>query len=260
MNRTQPTDPPATRRARREAARRETRGRRAPAPRSPWRSPFVLLTALALGVGVLFIGALQLLPKENPTATAGADIFVPADLPPADLVSGRSLGRADAPVTMTIWSDFQCPACQLLAREVEPRLVTEYVATGKLRLEYRDMIVIGAESLAAAGASRCAEEQGRFWDYHGVLFANMLRENSGGITRERLVAMADALHLEAPAFASCLDGGHNAALVEAESATGLSRFNSTPTLDFGTTVIRGVPAWDSLSAQIDQLIAAAEAG
>ncbi len=260
MNRTQPTATPTTRRARREAARRELRGRPAPSARSTWRSPFVLLTGAALVVGVLVIGALQLLPRENLPATAGANIFVPADLPAADLVRGRALGRADAPVTLTIWSDFQCPACRLLAREVEPRLVSEYVATGKLRIEYRDLIVVGAESLAAAGASRCAEEQGRFWDYHGVLFANQLPENSGGITRERLLGMANALHLDEPAFASCLDGGHIATHVEAESATGRTRFTSTPTLDFGSLVIPGVPAWDKLSAQIDQLVAAADQG
>ena len=221
----------------------------------------VLLTVGALSVGLAIVSVLLMLPGNGPTGGAtAADIVVPADLPPAELTSDRSLGSADAPVKLTVWSDFQCPACQLFATAVEPRLISEYVATGKLRIDYRDLTIIGPESVQAAIGARCAAEQDRFWDYHGVLYANMAPENSGAITRDRLVAFADKLGLDGAAFTACLDSGHVSTDVATESASASSRFNSTPTLEFGNgDVISGVPAWETLAAKIDALVAAAGA-
>lgn len=221
----------------------------------------VLLTIGALCVGLVVIGAIQMLPgggTSQAAGTAGGDIMIPTELPPADLVSDRSLGRADAPATLTIWSDFQCPACRMLAQAVEPRLIREYVATGQLRIDYRDLVVIGPESADASVAARCAAEQNRFWDYHGVLFANQAAENSGAITRDRLVAFADRLGLDRPAFESCLTSSHVATQVQTESASASTRFQSTPTLEFSDgSVISGVPSWETLVAKLDALIAAA---
>jgi len=159
LSRNQLAASPPTRRERREAARRAARGRPVAAARPRWRSPLVLITGGAIVAGLLLIGAVQLLPKDEGGATADANLIVPQKLPASELADGRAFGKADAPVTLTIWSDFQCPACRLLAREVEPRLEAEYVAAGKLRIEYRDLIVAGPESTLAASASRCAQEQ-----------------------------------------------------------------------------------------------------
>lgn len=262
MNPSTPRPEHVTRRERRAAARREQRAepRRRSAPRRPaWQSPFTLLTAGALLVGALIVGALQLLPgRDGGGATAGPELIMPVTLPLAELTADRTLGSASAPVTMTVWSDFQCPACRVLAEAVEPRLVTEYVATGKLRIEYRDLIVIGPESVDAAVAARCAGEQDRFWDFHGVLYANQSAENSGGLSRERFLAISDRLGLDRPAFEECLAGGHLAARVQTESAQGMTKYNSTPTLEFSNgDVIRGVPDWQTLAAKIDELVAAA---
>lgn len=261
------TQPSATtRRQRRAAARRDERAaphRKGPPTNRPWfKSPIVLLTVGALTVGLVVVSVLQMLPGGGANnGAAAADIIVPANLPPADLTNDRSLGSADAPVTLTVWSDFQCPACKLFATAVEPRLITEYVATGKLRIDYRDLTIIGPESVQAAIAARCAAEEDRFWDYHGVLYANMAPENSGALTRDRLVAFADRLELDGTAFRECLDSGHAATHVATESASASSRFNSTPTLEFDNgDVIAGVPAWDALAQKIDDLVAAAGAG
>jgi protein-disulfide isomerase len=263
--RSEATPAPTTRRARREAARRDQRSsprprpRRGAARRSFWRSPLVLLTVAALGVGLIAIAAIQMLPGTGtPASAATGDVMVPTDLPPAELASERSLGRADAPVTLTIWSDFQCPACRMLAQAVEPRLIREYVATGKLRIDYRDLTIIGPESVDAAVGARCAAEQNRFWDFHGVLYANQPRENSGELTNARLVAFADRLGLDRPAFEACLGGGHLRTHVQTESSSASSRFHSTPTLEFSDgSVISGVPAWEALATKLDALIAAA---
>jgi protein-disulfide isomerase len=254
------TPAPTTRRERRAAVLRERREqpRRRPNARPVWRSPIVLLTAGALSIGLIAIAVLQMLPGAGGTTTAAEEVMVPNDLPPAELVSDRSLGRADAPVTLTVWSDFQCPACRMLAQAVEPRLITEYVASGKLRIDYRDLIVIGPESIDAAVGARCAAEQNRFWDYHGVLYANQAAENSGALTRARLLAFGDRLGLDHGAFEACLGGGHIQTHVQVESSSASTRFQSTPTLEFSDgSVISGVPAWETLAAKLDALIAAA---
>ncbi|MBM4408953.1 MAG: hypothetical protein FJ038_10240 [Chloroflexi bacterium] len=69
--------------------------------------------------------------------------------------------------------------------------------------------------------------------------------------------MAAVLNLDQPTFTACFDGGHFTTQVQIESAAKLTRFKSTPTLDFGTEVVAGVPSWANLAARIDALVAAA---
>src|SRR4051794_10018496 len=147
----------------------------APAKRPFWRSPLVLLTGGVLVVAILAIGALQFLPGSGhsgpaaPGTRTAAGILVPATGTPESIAFGRSLGRPDAPVHLIVWSDFQCPACKAFADTNEPQLIRDYVTAGKLRLDYRDLVIIGPESAAAAAAARCADQQGKFWPYHDVL-------------------------------------------------------------------------------------------
>ncbi len=255
-----------TRRRDRRAAERRTSHNRPPAARPAWRSPIALLTAGALVAGILLIGAIQLLPSSSGTsgpAQAGtrtaAGILVPMVGTPTSLVDGRSLGRADAPVKLIVWSDFQCPACQVFATQVEPSLVRDYVATGKLRLEYRDFIVIGAQSIDLSAAARCAGDQGAFWAFHDVVFANQGTERSGWATRAKIDDFADAIGLDRTAFDACLATPGPAADSKAETLTGQGRVTSTPTLDFGSQVIPGSPPYAQLAGIVDQLVAKAAA-
>jgi len=260
-------DVPGTRRDRRAATRRDASkggagkgGRNRP---SPWRSPVALITGGVLAVAVVAIVALQFLPGSGhagpaaPGTRTAAGILVPAVGIPTDVASGRSLGPVDAPVQLTVWSDFQCPACKAFAEGTEWRLVADFVKAGTLRIDYRDLTIVGPESIEAATAARCADQQGMFWSYHDVLFANQAAENSGALTSQRLQDMADAIGLDRAAFDACLAGGDLRAAVQSDTAVGHTRANATPTLDFGSQVIPGVPAYDKLRATIEQLAAAA---
>ena len=198
-----------------------------------------------------------MLPGGGTETAAAGDVMVPTELPPAELVSDRSLGRADAPVTLTVWSDFQCPACRMLAQAVEPRLIRDYVATGKLRIDYKDLVVIGPESLDAA-----VEPAAQPSRTGSGLPRRPLREPGGrelgAITHDRLLAFANRLGLDRPAFESCLGSGHMPMHVQTEAASASTRFQSTPTLEFSDgSVISGVPAWETLATKLDALIAAA---
>ena len=87
------------------------------------------------------------------------------------------------------WEDFQCPGCGNFSRSIEPVVIERYVAAGQLRLNFHDYAFIGQESVDAASAARCADKQGRFWDYQAWLFANQNGENKGWFTRDRLAAI-----------------------------------------------------------------------
>src|SRR6188472_2690364 len=90
-----------------------------------WRSPMVLLTAgaLVIGAAVVAFGLAQ--PRQTPVT---AELTPPIGQVPVALADGRSLGSPTAPVTVEIWSDFQCPACRHLATDVEPAIISTLVA------------------------------------------------------------------------------------------------------------------------------------
>ena len=137
--------------------------------------------------------------------------------------SGRTLGRADAPVTVDVWSDFRCTFCAAFAAGPEQELINNYVRLGKVRIAYHDLIVVDQgdaahDSLDAAAAARAAADQGKFWEYAGLLFANVQDGQEGVFRRDVLVALANSAGLDVSRFRTDLDGGTFAADVPGEIA------------------------------------------
>ncbi|MEV4334687.1 DsbA family protein [Streptomyces sp. NPDC049597] len=97
-------------------------------------------------------------------------------------------GRADAPVVMIEYADFQCGYCGKFARDTEPRLMRKYVDAGVLRIEWRNFPIFGEASEAAARAAWAAGQQGRFWQFHAAAYAEGAKEK--GFGRDRLTALA----------------------------------------------------------------------
>ncbi len=143
---------------------------------------------------------------------------------PYTQATGKNLGAADAPVTILLFSDFQCPICKVFANGVEQQVITQFVDTGRARLEYHHYIVIdgnvgGTESRDAAEASECANDQGQFWNFHDLLYANQgAREGGGAFTNRRLKAMAAGMGLNAASFDQCVDSNQHAADVRSDEA------------------------------------------
>lgn len=115
------------------------------------------------------------------------------------------LGSADAKVTIIEFSDFQCPFCGRFFHDTEPKIIENYVKTGKVRFVYRDLAFLGEESVRAAEAAQCANEQGKFWEYHNTLFSSQSGENEGAFKDENLKKFARDLKLDAAKFDGCLD-------------------------------------------------------
>jgi protein-disulfide isomerase len=242
------------RRAERPQRRTQRRGGR----HNAWRSPMVLSTiaALAVGLAVITFAVLQ-----QPAAPSAHELAHPEVGVPAALVDGRTLGKVDAPVTIDIWSDFQCPACRLFAVETEPSIVSTFVVAGTARLVYHDAAFQGQrgsnpaydESVEAAAAARCAADQGKFWEMHNWIFANWNGENQGAFAALRLRAMAEGAGVSLATYDTCLGTGDMQSAARAETsqavATGVS---STPTILINGQAYAGALTIAQLSQLIEQ--------
>jgi protein-disulfide isomerase len=116
---------------------------------------------------------------------------------PAQLIDGKTVGRPDAPVTLEVWEDFQCPICARHSLQVEPVIVAKYVTNGTLRIVHHDLAFLGRggaddESVLAASGAVCATKQGKYWNYSHWVYANQDGENAGGFRADRLQAIAEA--------------------------------------------------------------------
>ena len=167
------------------------------------RSPILLITAIVGGIGVVVLGALILFQGGPQGATGTTGLVRPASPTSVALADGRALGKADAPVTLEVWTDFQCPVCGQFARTVEPALVSKYVTPGTLRIVHHDAAFQGArssssydESVEAAAGGRCAADQGGYWPYQDWVFANQDGENQGAFAASRLTSIASASGLD----------------------------------------------------------------
>lgn len=114
-----------------------------------------------------------------------------------------AVGRADAPVVMIEYSDFQCAFCGQFARKTEPELLRSYVDKGLLRIEWRNFSVFGEESEQAALAGWAAGQQKKFWEFHDVAYSNPRERNAGEFSAGRT---ADAVPAGAKAPATADTG------------------------------------------------------
>lgn len=255
--------PPLTRRERRTQERQDRDPRERPRITRPatkrpvWRSPLVLMTAAA----VVVAGAVIFLNQKPQPTTTGGDLFSPPIVYAADIVNGESLGKADAPVVLEVYSDFQCPVCARFVREQFPTLKTQLVDTGMLRIESRDIAILGVgagnESIELATGARCAAVQGKYWSYHDFIFWNQGAENQGDHNPAYLAAIANRVGVDRTAWDACMTDDTVRTSIQADTGAALrAGINSTPTLVLnGGTPAAGLPDANALITLIQQLAA-----
>ncbi|MDK8845419.1 thioredoxin domain-containing protein [Corynebacterium sp. MSK297] len=91
-----------------------------------------------------------------------------------------AVGALDAPVVLSEFSDFECPFCTRYAVETASKLKEKFVDTGLLRIEWNDLPVNGPHAETGAQAGRAAGKQGKFYEFHDVLYNNTYNNQSGG--------------------------------------------------------------------------------
>jgi protein-disulfide isomerase len=239
--------------------------RRSAAPTGRRGTPVLWITAIVGVVAIVLVGGLVLLQGTGPAKVDASGLIAPTTQAPIALADGRTIGKADAPVTLEIWSDFQCPACGQYAEIVEPELIADYVTPGVLRIVHKDAAFQGArssssfdESVESAAAARCAAEQGRYWPFHDWLFANQSGENKGAFADARLRAMATSAGLDVTAWDACRATGEQQRAVRAETDQGQAAgINATPTLILDGETIVGLRPATELGQKIEAAAAAA---
>ena len=205
--------------------------------------PRVVVLGLTSILIFLAVGAFAVWPKSDKTTQTA----------PANL--DKSKGAANAPVTVLEYGDFQCPACQRFFSDTERRLKEEYVSKEQVRFVFRNFAFIGNESRWAAEASECANEQGRFWDYHDQLYEKQGGENVGTFSKENLKRFAVDLGLNAEQFNPCLDSGKYAAKVQQELAQGRQEgVRGTPSVFVNGKLIEGGVDYQVLRRTIELVL------
>ena len=180
------------------------------------------------------------------------------------LGTAPSRGRADAPLVLVEFSDYECPFCIRHFQQTMPELEREYISTGKLRYVFMDYPIdqLHPAALKAHEAARCGGEQGRFWEMHQRLFTPA---GTHGI--DRLKALASEVGIDRGKFDSCLDSGRMQGPVRAsvDKATQLGA-DGTPQMYLGVAdasgsfriirSIRGAVPFPQIKQVIDGLLTA----
>jgi len=114
------------------------------------------------------------------------------------------LGDENAPITLVEFGDYQCLFCNKFFHETEPAILKNYVETGKVKIIFKDFTIIGPDSIAAANAAHCANDQGKFWEYHDTLYNNWGGENNDWASSENLLKFAQSIELNEEIFVKCM--------------------------------------------------------
>ncbi len=145
--------------------------------------------------------------------------------------TGNTLGDANAPVTMEVYADFQCPVCGQFDRTTLKQIEDKYVKAGKVKIVFNHFAFIGDESTRAAEASECANAQGKFWEYADTLFNNQAGENQGAFSDANLAKFAQQVGLDMTQYNTCMQNHTYLAKVQTSTQNGTARgVNATPTV------------------------------
>ena len=141
------------------------------------------------------------------------------------------LGSKTAPLTIVEVGDYQCHMCKLWFKETRPLIIENYVETGKANLVFIDMPFLGRDSTPASEATYCANDQGKYWEYHSTLFEYQQEIDDGWANASRLQAIALNLGLDMEQFDKCMITDDHRAQVNANMQMAKKQFgaNSTPT-------------------------------
>jgi len=158
-------------------------------------------------------------------------------------------GEKDAPVTIVAFEDFQCPFCGRLNTDTVPKLIEQYIKTGKLRYVFRDYpLPFHQFAQKAHEAGECADDQGKFWEMHKELYANM-----SALDVPNLKTYAGKIGLNQSKFDQCLDSGKHKDEVQKDYTEGSSYgVSGTPTLYVNGRQVVGAQPLASFTSIIDE--------
>jgi len=214
----------------------------------------IILGAILISGSILYAGGIPA--QKNTTSTGGssdtsADITQALKLDKRDVVQGDS----NAPVTVIEYADYQCPFCERFFTQVETQIKQSYIDTGKVKFVYRNFPFLDTdpqtgqpggykESHLTAEAAECSKDQGKFWQFHDLLYVaegKDAKENNGNLNRALFIQLATQAGMNTGTFTQCFDSHKYAATIlsDAQSA-GKVGVNGTPTVFVNGARLSGV--------------------
>jgi protein-disulfide isomerase len=160
-------------------------------------------------------------------------------------------GPEDAAVTVIEFSDFQCPYCARFYSETLTQIIENY--GDRIRFVYRDfpLTSLHANALKAAEASECADDQGKYWEYHDLLF-----QNQAALDVDSLKSYATSLGLDTAAFNECLDSDTHKDEVRKDLEDGVAAgVQGTPAFFINGQLVSGAQPYANFQSAIETALA-----
>nr|WP_167952958.1 thioredoxin domain-containing protein [Brevibacterium marinum] len=170
----------------------------------------------------------------------------------------RALGDVDAPVTLVMFSDYQCPYCASWNQDTLPAMM-DYAERGDLRIEMRDLAVFGEESERAARAAYAAGLHDKYWEFHNAMFDGGEHPPKSELDDDSLVDTAKELGLDPTKFKGDMNSVDAHDDFEANADEGYSLgVSSTPTFVIGGKPLVGAQPTQEFVDAVDDALAEAE--
>ena len=232
-------------------------------PKSSSQILVILLVIAAFLIGVLF-DKVQYLEKNQAGSQVAAAPSQQAAGQPTQVAPGTKVnvanghfpvkGNKNAKVTIVEFADFRCPFCEQFFTNTEPQIIKDYVDTGKVQFYFRQYAFLGPASVVAADAAECANDQGKFWDFHDYLYKNQPAETDTSMyNTDTLTQAAVSLGMDGNTFRSCLDNKTDDAKASQDMADGQKAgVSGTPTFFINGVSLVGAQPYSAFQTAINQ--------
>src|SRR5918999_3353337 len=230
-----------------------------PKPRDSRKFFLLMLAAIAIAGGVLI--AMQ-------ARGAGPAPRIVAELPPGDAGKAQPYvyGNPNAPVSISEFADFECPACAQFATLTEPDVRKRLADPGRVSFRFYDFpLEQHRNSVLASLAAACAADQNKFWEMHDRIFAGQdawasrVGESDASANRRASKLFAEyarAIGLDESAWSTCVEDQRHLGRIRANRQLGIQRqVRSTPTFVIGNQMIPGALSYDALKRLVDDALA-----
>jgi len=232
-----------------------------------WLLPASILVASLLIAGsvIYSTGVKNIQPAQQQAKVDAVPQLVAPKINSNDVV----LGKDSAPVTIIEFGDFQCPYCAKFYKETGTLIQKDYIDSGKVKMVFKPLAILGNESTNSAMALLCSKDQNKFWEFHDVIYnieytelENYLAgkgpnsENNGNLNRELFKKTATTLKMNTSDFLICYDSKKyqkvlSDNLKEAQAAMDSV---STPTLFINGKLIKGAQPYSVFSTVINGIL------
>ena len=227
--------------------------KRGKAPARNQKGMFTVLGLIAAAFAVFIVYQMN-----KPTGQDAVTIDPGTPLPTA---AGYTMGKPDAPVKVIEFADFECPACAQFFTLTEPDVRARLVETGQVSYTFMDFpLPMHPNTWPASNAAACANEQGKFWEYHDILF--QMQDQWNGFATKRpggkFKEFAQQVGLDVSKWEACFDDQKYNLNIKAHEQEAVKRgAGQTPTFIIGNRRVPGSISFDKFKAYVDTALAEA---